>query len=356
MKKSVSVILALGLIVASLTACGSSSADTAQTAAAQTAAASSGESSTAPVQERVWKFSTTRAEGTDNDMMAHAFKDSMEKSIDGLTIDIYPNNQLGDYTVVQEAVGLGDIQLSLASMSNGVDQTLSVQIAPYLVSNWDEAKKFYNSTDGIIYKYIEERLDLQGIHLLAVMPKYFGSIMSTKPLTNADDPTASKGAKIRVPMMNSFEKFASAIGFQTTPLPISDTFTALQTGVIEGVCGGGTESYHSDYGELTKYVYKYRTHMENHWLYMSNDAWNSLSADEQATVTEIAKDWENKAYDLAMENETKYEELFTEEGAEIIEFDDATIQKFADYVHENVWPEIGDEYGDIWNDIMAQLD
>ena len=93
MKKSVSVILALGLIVASLTACGSSSADTAQTAAAQTAAASSGESSTAPVQERVWKFSTTRAEGTDNDMMAHAFKDSMEKGIDGLTIDIYPNNR-----------------------------------------------------------------------------------------------------------------------------------------------------------------------------------------------------------------------------------------------------------------------
>ena len=49
---------------------------------------------------------------------------------------MYPNNQLGDYTVVQEAVGLGEVQLMLGSMSNGVDPTLSVQIAPYLVNTW----------------------------------------------------------------------------------------------------------------------------------------------------------------------------------------------------------------------------
>ena len=187
---------------------------------------------------RVWKFSHTRAEGTDNDIMANKFADSLTGAIDGLKIEMYPNNQLGDYTVVQEAVGLGEVQLMLGSMSNGVDPTLSVQIAPYLVNTWDEAYDWYNSTDGLMYHYVAERLEMQNIHLLAVMPKYFGAIMTTTPASNIDNPTANKSVKIRVPQMKSFEQFASAVGFQTTPLPTSDTFTALQTGVVNGSCGG----------------------------------------------------------------------------------------------------------------------
>lgn len=305
--------------------------------------------------ERVWKFSHTRAEGTDNDIMANEFADSLEANIDGLQIDMYPNNQLGDYTVVQEAVGLDEVQLMLGSMSNGVDPTLSVQIAPYLVSNWDEAYEWYNSEDGLLYNYVAERLEAQNIHLLAVMPKYFGAIMTTEDVTNVDDPTGSKGVKIRVPQMKSFESFASSIGFQTTPLPASDTFTALQTGVVEGACGGGAEQYYSDYGELVENVYCYRTHMENHWLYMSLETWNSLSEEEQATITQLAKEWEAKAFDLAKENENKYIELFREQGVEVYEPEESVIEAYADYVHTKVWPEIASEYGDVWNDIMAKI-
>lgn len=303
---------------------------------------------------RVWKFSHTRAEGTDNDVMANKFASSLMENIEGLQIDMYPNNQLGDYTVVQEAVGLNEVQLMLGSMSNGVDPTLSVQIAPYLVNNWEDAYEFYNSENGIITNYVRESLEKQNIHLLAVMPKYFGAIMTTKPASNIEDPTASKGVKIRVPQMKSFESFASAIGFQTTPLPTSDTFTSLQTGVVDGACGGGAEQYWSDYGELVKYVYCLRTHMENHWLYMSLDTWNSLSADEQATVTKLAKDWETEAYQLAKDNETKYNEMFVEKGVEVYEPSQEVVDAYADYVRTNVWPEISSEYGDIWNDILAE--
>lgn len=151
---------------------------------------------------RVWKFSHTRAEGTDNDVMANKFASSLMENIEGLQIDMYPNNQLGDYTVVQEAVGLNEVQLMLGSMSNGVDPTLSVQIAPYLVNNWEDAYEFYNSENGIITNYVRESLEKQNIHLLAVMPKYFGAIMTTKPASNIEDPTASKGVKIRVPQMS----------------------------------------------------------------------------------------------------------------------------------------------------------
>ena len=38
---------------------------------------------------RVWKFSHTRAEGTDNDIMANKFADSLTGAIDGLKIEMY---------------------------------------------------------------------------------------------------------------------------------------------------------------------------------------------------------------------------------------------------------------------------
>ena len=44
-------------------------------------------------EERVWKFAHTRAEGTENDVIARDFADNLTSSIDNLKIDIYPNNQ-----------------------------------------------------------------------------------------------------------------------------------------------------------------------------------------------------------------------------------------------------------------------
>jgi len=340
-KKMVCMALALMMTAGALAGCGGSGEGSGKESAGGEA--------------RVWKFAHTRAEGTDNDIMANEFANSLTSAIDGLEIEMYPNNQLGDYTVVQEAVGLDEVQLMLGSMSNGVDPTLSVQIAPYLVSTWDEAYEWYNSTDGLMYNYVAERLEKQNIHLLAVMPKYFGAIMTTKPASNIEDPTANKGVKIRVPQMKSFEQFASAIGFQTTPLPTSDTFTALQTGVVNGTCGGGAEQYYSDFGELTEHVYCLRTHMENHWLYMSQDTWNSLSAEEQEMITTIAKEWEEKAFQLAKDNEEKYTDIFKEQGVEVYMPEDSVIEAYADYVHENVWPQIASEYGEIWDEIMAKV-
>lgn len=346
-KRTISLMLAVALVMACLTGCGGSSAgESSNTPAGNNAPAA---------QQRVWKLSHMRAEGTDNDNLAHEFADNVMGQIDGLQIDIYANNQLGDYTVVQEAVGLGEVEMALASMSNGVDPTLSVQIAPYLVTNWDEAQKFYNSTDGMMFEYIRDRLVEQNIKLLAVIPKYFGAIMTTKEAQNIDDPTSNKGVKIRVPQMNSFESFASSIGFQTTPLPASDGFTALQTHVVDGFCGGGNESYWNDYREVVKFMYCLKTHMENHWLYMSMDTWNSLNADEQAIITQAAKDLENSAFDLAMSNEEKFNNLFEENGVPVYVPSDEVVETYKEYVRTNVWPQIASEYGEVWDQITAAI-
>lgn len=342
-KGMLGVILVVVLTVMSLSGCGGGGKENAD------AGASGG-------GKRVWKFAHTRAEGTDNDVMANEFADNLMGSIDNLQIDIYPNNQLGDYTVVQESVGMDEIQLMLGSMSPTVDSTLSVQIAPYLATNWDDAKKLYNSEDGAMYQYVSERLVDQNIKLLAVIPKYFGDIMTTKEIKNIEDPEAAKHAKIRVPQQKAFENFATSIGFTATPLPTSDTFTALQTNVVDGTSGGGAEQYWNDYGELCKYIYRLKTHFECHWLYISMDTWNGLSTEEQGVVTKFAKQLEDEAFELAVENEDKYAQMFRDEGVTVYEPDEKVLEAYEKYVRSTVWPQIASEYGDIWDELTSQID
>lgn len=47
--------------------------------------------------------------------------------------------------------------------------------------------------------------------------------------------------------------------------------------------------------------------------------------------------------------------MFTENGVEVYTPDESVIEAYSDYVHENVWPKIASEYGDIWDDIVAEV-
>ncbi len=125
-------------------------------------------------EERVWKFAHTRAEGTENDVIARDFADNLTSSIDNLKIDIYPNNQrwrlyrgAGSYRNERSSI---DVWLYVANRF----QCCLCKLRHILFLNWDEAKELYNSEDGAMYKYVEERLVDQNIKLLAVVPKYFG--------------------------------------------------------------------------------------------------------------------------------------------------------------------------------------
>lgn len=109
-------------------------------------------------------------------------------------------------------------------------------------------------------------------------------------------PTSKKGMKIRVPQQNAFEKFASTIGFSATPLPTADTFTALQTGVVEAVSGGGVEQYFNDYGDFVKRFIVCGHSYGVSLVYMSMETWDSLSEEEQKIVTKYAKEVEEKAF------------------------------------------------------------
>lgn len=303
-----------------------------------------------------WKLNHIRPADTRTDISVNEFAANVSDKTGGrVNIQVYDNSQLGDYQLVQESVSIGEIEMQLATLGTNVDPTLQVAIAPYLVTNWDEAKQLYNSEDGMMNNYLAEQLEKQNIKLLGVYPQYFGSLFLAKDVVSPKDPSVSKNLKIRVPAMKSFEEFGKGIGFIVTPLPASEMFTSLQTGVVDGVLGGGTELYYNQLSELGKYILPINTHFEAHYLIVNKDKFDGLSAEDQEAILSLAKEFETQAFLQAEEEQNKYNDLIEQEGVEVIELTDAEVKVFADKVRQDVWPLIEDEYGEIFQDVKKEL-
>ncbi|QEK11492.1 C4-dicarboxylate ABC transporter [Crassaminicella thermophila] len=327
-KLSIICILIFSLTIG-MTACGSS----------KTASNESG------VKERTWKIGHVRPEGTSTDLDVKAFAEEVNKNSGGkIKIDVYAASQLGDYTVVQERVGVGDVEMQLAPAGTSINKAMGIASAPYICKTWDDVKRVF-ARDGKLMTNIDKMFADQNIKLLAAYPKYFGGIALAKEPKDPKNVNVSKDVKIRVPSMKAYEKTAEALGYIATPIAYSEAFTAMQTGIVDGIIGSGAEGYYSSFRDLTKYYLPVNDHFEMWFLYLSMDVWNDLSDEEKKIVMDAALKMEENRYAQAEAEEKEFIEKLKEHGVTIIEFSKEEIDAIANKVKEEVWPKIKDEYG-----------
>jgi len=302
------------------------------------------------------KIGHMRPEGSNIDNNVKYFVSEIEKRTNGrITFKIYPANQLGDYEVVQQRVSMGDIDMFIGSIGVSADKALSVVTCPYLVSTWDEVKKFYSTKSGLMANFVRERLAKQNIQLLACHPMYFGSIALLKEPKDPKNPNSNKGVKVRIPANKAFDEMAKALGFMATPLPSSENFTSVQTGIVDGVIGGGGEYYWGQLKDVTKYIMPINTHLECHWLYINKDLWKKLSADDQKIFADVAAELEQRAFKQAIDEQDKYNDLFRQAGVTVYDYTDAELQSFANKVRREAWPKIIDSFGKDGKEIFEAM-
>lgn len=294
------------------------------------------------------KLSHVRPQGTAIDQAAQAFASDVESATDGeLNIRLFPANALGDYTVVQERVGLGAVDMAVQPPASGTDKRFQLAYLPYLVRNWDDAQRVF-AKGAPMREEVEGIYADQNIHVLAAWPVYFGGVALNSEVENAADPMADKGAKLRVPPMKSFQLTADSIGFIGSPLPFSEAFTAVQTGVVDGVMGSGAEGYYASFRDVTNYYLPINTHFEVWYLLINQEIYEELDSAEQAALSEAAADFEAARWESAEADQAHNEELLEEAGATIIPVTDEQIDAHARIVREEVWPVILDDIGADW--------
>ena len=293
-----------------------------------------------------WKVAHIRPADSEIDKELTWFANEIREATKGeIDIQIFGSSQLGDYTVVQERVGIGSVEMSCESVATQVDKKLLIATMQYIFFDYDSAKKNI-ATGAPLANYMDSLFKKQDIKVLAWWPVYFGGIGLTKEPADPKNPNAPQKLKVRVPTMKTFEVMANSIGYQATPLPFSEFFTAAQTGMVEGIVGGGAESYYSNFKDLIRYYVPANTHFEVWPLLINAELYDSLSQEYKDILTAKAAEFEARRWTKAEQDQTHYEELLAQAGCTIIPLNTEELKAFADKGREVVFPEFKKVVGD----------
>ena len=274
------------------------------------------------------------------------------KDVDAATngkvkIRVYPANALGDYTVVQERVSIGAVEMACQPLGTASDKRLQIGLLPYLAETWAEAKAIYGAGKPVRVA-VEKLLLEQGIQVIGVWAPYFGGISLNKEPSNPLDPTVNKNLKVRIPAWKSLTLLATNLGYQPVALPFSEAFTAVQTGVVDGLMGAGAEGYYASFRDVTKFYIPANTHFEVWYLMMNKDLFAALPDDQKKALLDISAAFEETRWQAAPQEQLDYEKKLEDLGVKRIAVSDDILAQYGKIAREKVWPEVLEDIGKEW--------
>jgi len=221
--------------------------------------------------------------------MSVAFKATLESDTRGaIKVNIFPASQLGKERELMEAVKLGSIQAISISEGTTVNffPPLEALGVPYLFPSLEVAWKVYDGPYGQML--FDEFRKANGVRIIATAPpggfRHFGT---NKQIHNIGD---LKGLRIRTMEHPVHQAMVSALGASPTPIAFGDVYTAIKSGVVDGLELPYSMFLNMKLNEVVKYIIA-DAHLFNQELLFVNERWfNGLSPEQQKAVLHAGRD------------------------------------------------------------------
>jgi len=328
MKRAIALLLALTMVFA-LAACGSGT-----TAATKTQPPTG--ASAAPGTYQL-KFAYTLATDHEVSKAFEAFAAGVKDATNGaVVITTYPAGAMGTQPENLESVMTGALDMCYAdtSMLPTYVPAFNLINLPWLITSFDIADKiFYNS--DIMTQLNTQLSDTMHMTALGWCYQGFRSICTNVPCTCAAD---CKGIKLRSPESQIYQDTFSLMGFSPVVITWTEAYTAMQSGVVDGVDTIKSSIHSYGFDSLPKSNVWISNHMfSSVGIVINNDVLASLPKEYQDI---LFSEWE-KAY-TALNEQVKKEDaswpdIYKAAGANVTYTKDPAefVDIFADYYQKN---------------------
>ncbi len=240
--------------------------------------------------QTVLKLGWTTADSQDDPyaMGAHAFKNALAERVkDDVTVQFYPNRQLGDEKQMLEGLRFGTVDAAV--ITNAVvaqlEPALQLNDLPFLFSSPEKA---YAVLDGKVGKELAAKLDAKGIVVLGYMEGGFRHMLNNKRPVAA--PQDVQNVKYRVMQNPVFIDMFNALGGSAVPMAWGETFTAVQQGTIDGLEIPLPVAVGNKYFEVTKYLSLTGHSYSSNLLLISKRVLNKMTPEQREAVIQAGKD------------------------------------------------------------------
>lgn len=233
-----------------------------------------------------------------------------EKTNGEYILDIYPGSKLGTMESCYQGMKLGTVHMVVEGPSNISKFVPQFKIfdLPYLFPNQDVADEILA---GPVGKKLLADTSNPSVTMLRFL--HYGSriIFTTKPVKSATD---LKGLKIRAAGSPVHIAALTAFGMSPIPMPVTEIYTSLQQGVIDGtdvdIPGQRTNRWYekANHAFMSRHIYV------PHLLMVSTTWWKKLPADVKAVFEEAADKYCVRARELLLKNDVDSLNAMLEKG------------------------------------------
>ena len=290
-----------------------------------------------------FKVAVGDAAGSAQHELGKKFVEELEARSGGnMTAELFLNGQLGSEqdTVMDAAMGTLDMSLLAINNITPFSPSVGVFTLPYVIQSLEEAEMLTQGEVG--QELIANTIEDAGVRILGWTYTGF------RVLTNSKQPVKSvedlKGLVIRVPKNEIMIASYNAWGINPTPMAWSETFTALQQGVVDGQDNPYLTVHSMKFYEVQKYVTNIRYIFSIEPLVVSEQIFQGLSAEDQQVLVDAGNAATLHSAQFLRDSEAAIKEDLIAKGMQI----DDPLDGEAEWIKlatEQVWPQFYESIG-----------
>lgn len=238
-------------------------------------------SAASAAQSATIKIATVAPDGTAWMREMRAVGTAIKKDTDGrVELKYYPGGVMGDDTTVLRKIKIGQLQGGAFTGGEASIITRDAQVysLPFMFRSLDEIDRIRARLDPLL----KQQFAKAGFELVGVGGGGFAYLMSTRDIRTRDD---LKAAKVWVPQGDTIAELAfRTVGVTPIPLPLSDVYTSLQTGLIDTAANTPSGAIAFQWHTKMKHMVDLPLSYVVGELLIDKKAFDGLGADDQKAV------------------------------------------------------------------------
>lgn len=277
-----------------------------------------------------------RAETDARDKATRIFVEAVKKRAPGLNFRIYPSRSLIQDPVAQfDAMQSGALEMAVYPLVYAVGKVpeFSITILPGLIRSLDQAVALKNSK---YHQALQEIAERNGVHIVTWWWTPGGFATKDRAI---GDPKSVQGLKMRA-ADPYFEQVLQQAGASVQAMPSSEIYTALQTGVLDGLLTSSESFVSMRIYEQTKNATvggKNEIFLLIQPLVMSKAAWDKLTPEQKKAFEEAATESEQFFNGGQKEATDAMVREFKKAGATVRELTNAEYDAWVKLAKETAW-------------------
>lgn len=287
--------------------------------------------------DQTLRLATIRTEDDPTTLGADAFAEELDETTDGaLTVEVYPNSQLGDANDVYASMAAGedvDIFYNGISFYPSLDgaEDFTVLTVPFLWESYDQLKAVLESDR--YQELMDEAAETTGVRVVATNgdaePR---ALSANRAIEDAED---MQGLALRIAEAPLPQQFATALGADPQVIPFADLYLSLQQNVVDAQENGAITMVNQSLTEVQSH-YMAVDYIRDVQAWQFSDAtWGSMCTDHQDAVEvaaenagEVVTNEVAEQMDEAMETISEEMEVVDFNRGSFVEALDGTFEQF----------------------------